>query len=125
MSDSRGFDSYFSGARGDAERRGVVGGCGESVAKVVVEDSGRVVFIMVYDHDGAWTAPVPLPLEGGYDNAFGCGEGAAEIFLELATVDVGRPDCALAVGCDEAAEHGLFVCKVTPQNMGLGCDGGI
>ena len=66
---------------------------------------------MVDDHDWARTAPMPLPLEGGYDNALGRGEGAAEIFLELATVDVWRADCALAIGCDEAAEH-FFIAKL-------------
>ena len=55
---------------------------------------------------------MPLPFEGGYDNALGRGESAAEEALEVATVNVGRSDCALAVGCDETAEHGLFVRKV-------------
>ena len=66
---------------------------------------------MVDDHDGAEWAPVPLPLEGGYDNALGRGECAAEIFLELAAVDVGRADCVPAVGCDEAAKH-FFIAKL-------------
>ena len=105
--------------------RGVVGGGCEAVAEVVVEDARGVVFITVDDHDGTGTASVPLPLECGYDNALGRGEGAAEEFLELATVYVGRADCALAVGCDEAAEHGLFVCKDTPRDVGMGCDNGI
>ena len=108
MSDARCLDAAACGARGDAEGRGVVGGGGESVAEVVVEDLRGVVFIMVDDHEGAEGASVPLPLEGGYDNALGRGEGAAEEFFELATVDVGRSDCALAVGCDEAAKHAVF-----------------
>ena len=37
--------------------------------------------------------------------------GASEIFLELATVDVGRADCVSAVGCDEAAKH-FFIAKL-------------
>ena len=111
VTDARCLDADSCGARGDAECRGVVGGGCETVAEVVVEDLRGVVFIMVDDHDWAWAASVPLPLECGYDNALGCGECAAEKALELATVDVGRADCALAVGCDEASEH-FFYCKV-------------
>ena len=118
------FYLYFGRLRGDAEGRGVVrGGC-EAVAEVVVEDSGGVVFITVDDHYGAEGASVSLSFEFGYDNALGRGEGAAEIFLELATVYVWRSDCALAAGCDEAAKH-FFYYKVRCVFGGMGCDGGI
>ena len=108
---SRSLDADFGRLWGNAECRGVVGGGGEAVAEVVVKDLCGVVFIMVDDHDGAWPASMPLPLEGGYDNALGRGDGAAEEALEVATVDVGRSDCTLAVGCDEAAEH-FFIAKL-------------
>ena len=111
MPDARCLDADSCGARGDAECRGVVGGGCEAVAEVFVEDACGVVFIMVDDHDGAEGTSVPLPLECGYDNALGCGECAAEKALELATVYVGRADCALAIGCDEAAEH-FFIAKL-------------
>ena len=118
------FYSDSCGARGNAECCGVVGGGGEAVAEVFVEDLGGVVFIMVNDHDGTRTASVPLPLESGYDNALGRGEGAAEEALEDPIVGIGEGVGSATVGCDDAAEH-CFCCKVSGVFEGIGSDGGV